>query len=239
MLEMYLTGIKPHSGLTFITGGIAATMQSLGYSTALYLPVQTGAILKNGKIVAPDLIFMKYMDKNISAYCSYLYKSKRLSPEVFEEEKMFMDTSLILRDYKTVCKHHECIIMNGLSGLETPFNKEVTEEQFLQNTNFPIVLLASLRNSTLQDILDYMINLKPKNLNIRGIILNECPQKSDSYDVRRLQKTIETCTGINVLGIFPKIENINTCRPEDFICYVLGCTDLEALFNVKIAKLNT
>ena len=239
MLEIYLTGIKPHSGLTLVTGGIAATMQSLGYSTAVYLPAQTGAYAKGGKLIAPDMLFMKYMDKNIATCCSYLYRNKRLSFEVFEEEKLQMEKEVIERDYKSICREHECLITNGFSDLDTPIGTGCSEEVFLQTSGLPVVLLASLRNSTLQDILDYLIALKPKNLNIRGIILNECPTKSEAYDVRRLQKTIETCTNATVLGIIPKIENIKNCRPEDFICYVLGSTDLEGIFNVKIPKLTS
>ena len=71
MLEIYLTGIKPGSGTTFITGGIAAAMQGLGYSTAVYLPAQTGAKYINGFIQAPDMLFAKLMDKNITTFCSY------------------------------------------------------------------------------------------------------------------------------------------------------------------------
>ena len=239
MLEMYLTGIKPHSGVTLITGAVAATMQSLGYSTAVYLPALTGATSKNGKIILPDMMFMKYMDKNISTFCSYIYKNKRLSLEVLEEEKMSLDTTVVKKDYLSIAREHECLIMNGFSDLDTPINTSCREEQFLLNSNFPIIFLASLRNSTLQDILDFMISVKSKNLNIRGVILNECPSKSDSFDVYRLQQTIEKCTGFPILGIFPKIENIKTCKPEDFICYTLGCSDLEAIFNVKIAKLTS
>ena len=91
MLEIYLTGIKQNSGTTLIMGGIAATMQGLGYSTAVYVPVQMNAKIKNGFIQAPDTMFAKFMDKNITTYCSYLYKSKYLTPDVFEKERLYME----------------------------------------------------------------------------------------------------------------------------------------------------
>ena len=49
-------------------------MQSLGYSTGVYMPVQTGAVENNGYIEAPDLVYIKNIDKNIKTYCSYLFR---------------------------------------------------------------------------------------------------------------------------------------------------------------------
>ena len=78
MLQLFITGVKPNSGKTFITAGLAATMQSLGYSSAVYLPVQTGAVENSGYIQAPDLVYVKNIDENIKTYCSYLLKSTDL-----------------------------------------------------------------------------------------------------------------------------------------------------------------
>ena len=48
MLNLYVTSANRKDGKTFLTAGIAATMQSLGYSTSVYKPVQTGGIEVNG-----------------------------------------------------------------------------------------------------------------------------------------------------------------------------------------------
>lgn len=239
MLEIYLTGIKPDSGITFISGGIAAAMQGLGYSTALYLPAQTGAVIKNGCIHAPDLMFAKYMDKNIMTYCSYLYKSRRLTPEVFAKEKLYMDKNVIFQDYMNIVNKYECIILNGQSDFSTLLETNFNEEDFVRTINSPIVLVASMRNSMPEDILESLNLLKLKALNIHGIIINECPKVSKNFDVKSLQKTIENNTGVPVLGMIPVIENIFSLKPEDWIEYIICRTDLEAIFNVRISKLSS
>lgn len=239
MLEIYLTGIKPNSGTTFISGGIAAAMQGLGYSTALYLPAQTGAIIKDGFIHAPDLMFAKYMDKNITTYCSYLYKSKKLSAEVFENEKLYMDKNVIFQDYMNVVNKYECIIVSGQSDLSSLIETNFNEEEFVKTINSPIVFVASMRNSMPEDILEYLNTAKRKGLNIHGIILNECPRASFDFDVNSLQKTIENNTSIPVLGMIPKVKNVHSIKPEDWIEYIICRTDLEAIFNVRISKLSS
>ena len=239
MLEVFITGIKPDSGVTFITGGLAATMQSLGYSTAVYLPAQTGAQLKDGYIQAPDLLFAKFMDKNIMTFCSYLYKNERLSLKVFEEEKLFMDRNIIFQDYMSVAQKYECLLVNGHSNMETPIEKNFNEEELIYAMNIPLILVASLADTTLEEILDYLNVIQSRALQLRGIIINECPFRSLDYDVREIQKIIEKRTGVSVLGIIPKLSSLHGMKPEDWIEYILGCTDIEAIFNIKIAKLSS
>lgn len=177
------------------------------------------------------------MDKNITTYCSYLYKNKKLTPEVFAEEKLYMDKNVLFRDYMNVVNNYECVIVSGQSDFSTIFETNFCEEDFVKTINSPIVLVASMRNSMPEDILSYMDFVKNKGLNIHGIILNECPEVSLDYDVTNLRKTIENNSGIPILGMIQKINNIEKLKPEDWIEYIICRTDLEAIFNVKISKL--
>ena len=43
MLNVFISGLERQSGKTIVTAGLAATMQSLSYSTSVYKPIQTGA----------------------------------------------------------------------------------------------------------------------------------------------------------------------------------------------------
>lgn len=76
MLELFVTGAEKNSGKILVTAGLAATMQSLGYSTGVYKPVETSAVIKNGYIQSPDLAFVKFCDPYIKTYFTYLLKSK-------------------------------------------------------------------------------------------------------------------------------------------------------------------
>ena len=50
MPDLFVTGVDEYSDRIFVTAGLAATMQSLGYSTGVYKPVDIGAVEKNGFI---------------------------------------------------------------------------------------------------------------------------------------------------------------------------------------------
>ncbi len=138
-----------------------------------------------------------------------------------------------------VANKHECLIVGGQSDLNTLIEPNFNEEELIQSMNIPLVFAASLKNSSIEEILNYLNMVSKKAIKIQGIIINECPFRSLDYDVRQIQKIIETRTGVNVLGILPKIASLDGMKPEDWISYILGCTDVEAIFNVRIAKLRT
>ena len=75
MLSLYITSANRKEGKTFLTAGLAATMQSLGYSTCVYKPIQTAGIEINGFMQSPDLTYVKTVDPYIDTHFSYLFKS--------------------------------------------------------------------------------------------------------------------------------------------------------------------
>ncbi|MBO5435401.1 dethiobiotin synthase, partial [bacterium] len=64
MLDVFITSPEKGSGKTIVTAGIAATLQSLGYSTSVYAPVHLGGVEKDGFLEAPDLSYIKNTDSN-------------------------------------------------------------------------------------------------------------------------------------------------------------------------------
>ena len=57
MLNLYVTSTNINDGKTFLTAGLAATMQSLGYKTSVYKPIQTGGIDIEGFMQSPILLW--------------------------------------------------------------------------------------------------------------------------------------------------------------------------------------
>lgn len=238
MLGLFLTGVKPHSGKTFVTAGLAATMQSLGYATCVYKPVQTGALEQDGYIQAPDLVYVKNADKNITTYCSYLFTSSNLPCFAAEEEHSVIEKDVILQDYYSIIDNFECLLVNGVDGLSIPYGKNFYEENLIQSMNLPLLLIASPMKSSLNDILMTIEHARNRNIMIRGVILNDCPFGSSDVNINNLPKLIEQHSGVRILGILPHIPSISTIKPEDMISYILAGVDIESVFDVKIAKLS-
>ena len=211
MLELFVSGNC--SGYT--SSGLAATMQSLGYSVCVYKPVEFNPVLQDGYLKSPDLSFAKKMDSNIKTYFSYLIEK--------QEDLENIDTDEIIKDFDSIRKEFECIIICGSENLETNITKNITEKDLIKTLEVPVLLVMDdifqeACHKKLQKTLTYDINL-------RGIFIPILP--NNEY--------IKQYSNTTILGITPKYDtNIN---PNDFIAEILTKTDIEKIFDVKIAKL--
>lgn len=237
MLELFITGAKPNSGKTFVTAGLAATMQSLGYESAVYLPVQTGAVEKDGFIQAPDLVHIKKADNNVKTYCSYLLKSTDLPLFAAAAEDVMIEKDVIFEDYLSISEKFECFIVNGVCGLSTPLGKNFLEEDLIKTLDLPLLIVASPLESSFNDILLTINNAVSKRINLRGVILNDCPFSTGDVNIKNLPRMIEEYSDTRVLGLIPHIHDMRRFQAGDLISAILNGVDIESVFNVKIAKL--
>lgn len=237
MLELFITGTEHNSGKTFITAGLAATMQSLGYSTSVYKPVQTGAIEKNGFLQAPDLAYIKYVDPYIKTYFSYLLKNRLIPAVAAPDENVCIDRDTLVGDYQSIANRYECIITDGTDGIATPLNKGFTEENLVKALNLPLLLVVSPAISSINNVIMTINYAKAKEIELRGVILNDCPELTYDMDIKAFPRLIEEYTDANILGIVPHIDDLKTINPNDLITNILTGIDIESVFDVKIAKL--
>lgn len=237
MLELFITGTEHNSGKTFITAGLAATMQSLGYSTSVYKPVQTGAIEKNGFLQAPDLAYIKYVDPYIKTYFTYLLKNRLIPAVGAPDEGIKIEKDNILSDYESIANRYECIITDGTNGLTTPLGREFTEESLIKALNLPLLLVVSPAISSINNVIMMINYAKAKDIVLRGVILNDCPELTYDMDIKAFPRLIEEYTDTKILGIVPHIEDLKTINPNDLITNILTGIDIESVFDVKIAKL--
>lgn len=235
MLELYVTGTGKNSGKTFITAGLAATMQSLGYDTCVYKPVQTGAVIRNGYLESPDLSFVKYMDPYIKTYFTYLLKNDAIPLIAADIENVDIDKDTIYQDYKSL--RHECILTDGAQGLSTPLASDFLEQDFVKMVDIPVLTVVSLVENTVDNILAGINNAISSNVKLRGIVINNCPDIID-MSMKSLPKLVEKYTDTRVLGVMPYVGNIEILNPNDLISNILRGIDIESVFGVKIAKLS-
>lgn len=238
MLELYVSGTEQNSGKTFITAGLAATMQCLGYSTSVYKPVQTNAIEKNGFIQAPDLAYVKFVDPYIKTYFSYLFPQNAAPVLSAAASGGEIKRDKIIQDYEQIFHESECIITDGCQGLAAPLNPELLEADMVKALGLPVLLVVSPEKTSVNNIIMTLNFAKTREIPVRGVILNEYPDNSSDLNIKNLPRLVEEYTDAKVLGILQHIENLKNIRPDDLITNILYGIDVESVFNIKIAKLS-
>lgn len=238
MLDVFVTGSENSYGKALVTAGIAATMQSLGYSTGVYKPVHAGSFQRNGKLAVPDLLYVKHVDNNVKTYYSYLFKNKDLPMVAAAKEGVTISFDKIFEDYTSVREKFDCFFVCGTDGIATPINGNLLEIDLARLLNLPLLFVISPFISNLNDILIMINHASVRSVKISGVILFDCPYRTNDENIKNLPKLIERYTDTRVVGAFPQIKSLANLNPNDLISYVLSGVNLENLFNAKIAKLS-
>ena len=235
MLELFVTGADQNSDKIFVTTGLTATMQSLGYSCAVYKPVETGAVKINGFVQSHDIAFIKFIDPYIKTYYSYLFKQNSTPLLAAAAENIIIDKNVILQDFQKIQDVNECLIVDGVSGLATPLGRDFLEEDMIKLLDLPLLMVVSAGSSTINNIILSINHAKEQGIKFRGVVLADYPESSSDVNIKLLPRLIEEYTDIKILGLLPAFEkNIN---PNDLITEILNGVDIEAVFDIQIAKL--
>lgn len=237
MLNVFITGTDLNVGKTFITAGLAATMQSLSYSTCVYKPIQSGCFGQNGFMQSPDLVYVKTIDPYIRTYSSYLLREPVIPIIAAENENVIIDRMVIKKDYDTIAQEYDCIITEGTGGLMTPVAPYCFMSDIAKALNIPLIIVIKPDAGTVNQTLLTINHAISKGLKVRGVIINNFPDEVNDFDVKIAPRLIEEYSDAKVLGIVKNFPNIRSVNPNDLITTILNGVDIESVFDVKIAKL--
>lgn len=235
MLNLYITSAKHRDGKTFISAGIAATMQSLGYSTSVYKAVQTGCIELNGFMQSPDISFIKSIDPYINTRVSYLFKTKSEPLIASETENEPIDIELINGEYSKLIYTSDCTIVDGTSGLLSPIAASIQTVDLMKRMQVPCLLVVTPEEDAVNDALLSIYTAQEKGVEIRGVIINNIYDDCPKTLLTSITRVIEEYSNVKILGLMPHLgEKI---IPEELITGILNGIDIESIFKVKIEKL--
>ena len=235
MLDLYVTSSLRKVGKTFITAGIAATMQSLGYTTSVYKPIQTSAIEKGGFMQSSDLAFVSTIDPYVNTHFSYLFKSMEEPLVSSELENDAIDTNVIIKEYKKISATSDCTLVDGDGGILSPLAFNIQNVDLLKSLSLPALIVTNSAEDAVNSTLMTIESAQAKGVEVRGVIINDIGKECSKVRLNSVTRVIEEYSNIKVSGIIPHMEE--RYSPEDLITVILNGVDIESIFNVKIEKL--
>ncbi len=236
-MNIYISGIEQECGKTVISAGIAAVMQSLGYKTGVYKPIQTNAINKEEYLLSPDLSFVKMLDPYITTHSTYMFTSKAV-PEVCAQIE-YTDIKLddIIDDYKILDKKTDTLIVEGNNGLMTPLKDKVFSYRIPQILKIPVLFIITPSSCSIGQYINEINNAKNIGLDIAGVIINKYSHNSDSPEVKSFPEIITKYTDTKILGIIRKFKG-RSVKSNTLFNEILNGINFEEVFRIKIPKLS-
>ena len=236
MLNLYITSANKGDGKTFVSAGIAATMQSLGYSTCVYKPIQTSGIEIKGFMQSPDLTFIKSIDPYINTHFSYLFKTNSEPLIAAEKENEFIDIELINTEYQRIIPNTDCVLLDGDNGLLSPIAPSLQTADMIKKLQIPVLFVITPKEDSINDTLLSIYTAQEKGIDIRGVVINNIREGCSKELLTAITRVVEEYSNVSILGLLPHLgEKI---VPEELITSVLNGIDIESIFRVKIEKLD-
>ena len=236
MLNIYITSANHKDGKTFLTSGLATTMQSLGYSTSVYKPVQTGGLEINGFMQSPDLTLIKTLDPYINTHFSYLYKinAEPLIASEIENNQISIET--IINDYRKTLATSDCTIIDSDGGILSPLTSTMQNIDIIKILQIPTLITVSPNENSINSTLLTINTAFEKGIEVRGVVINNITENCSKNLLTSITRVIEEYSNAKILGLIPHLDK--NFVPEDLITAILNGIDIESVFNVKIEKLD-
>lgn len=239
MLKIFISSLESKSGKTLIASGLAATMQSLSYSTYFYKPIQIGAKSLNGFLQSQDLALIKRIDDNIQTYSTYNYQSDSSPLVAAYEAESKIDVKTIYADFQARSAMYDCNIVEGANSISAPVAEKFLEVNIPKNLNLPVVLVINPKITSVSDAISGINFIYDSGVNFLGVIVNDYDFESSNLEEKYFPQLVKEYTGVKILGTIPHYSNIDALTPETLIGDILNNLNVEEIFGLKIAKLNT
>ncbi|HBG48305.1 MAG TPA: dethiobiotin synthase [Cyanobacteria bacterium UBA9971] len=208
-MNIFITGTDTDVGKTVVTAGLASAVRSSGYSVGVFKPVQTGSFKKNNELISPDLEFVKSVDDSILTYASYNFKEPAAPSLAADLEGIDIYIDKIVEDYKELEKKCDFVIVEGAGGLLTPIKNSFSMRDLVKTLDLPLIIVARPDLGTINHTLLTIEAAKNKNIKIAGVIISGYPSEIENVAIRNAPAMIKELSGEEILGILPKIEDLN------------------------------
>lgn len=205
MKGFFITGTDTEIGKTLTTGLMAKYFIEEGIDVFPYKPVQSGAIRKDDRLVAPDTEFYekvtnRHFGNEANTYVLETPSSPHLAARI---DGVSIKLEPIVEQVKNLRNAHELLLVEGAGGLIVPLNEEETILDLINEVSLPVILVARAGLGTINHTVLSVMALKQRNIHIAGIVLNQTSPDELEEIERDNKRMIEKLTGVSVIGLIP------------------------------------
>lgn len=233
MTGIFITGTDTGIGKTTVASGLAGAFKNRGYSVGVMKPVQSGALVRNGKLYSPDAEFLiKFLDKHDEPelVCPVLLR-EALAPGVAAEiEGKTVDLKLIINAYLQLEKRHDLVIVEGAGGIAVPLIKRFLISDLITCLSIPVIIVARAGLGTINHTFLTIEHAKQRGIRVIGIILNNY---TGGLAEETNPEVIAGLTGLPILGIIPHDPTINmeSGSPGNIVSLVEKNVDMDKIIS--------
>lgn len=170
-----VSGIDTDIGKTIVTGLLARSFADCGLKTITQKIVQTGCvgisedIIRHRQLMGIDLLPM-----DLSGHtCPYVFPVP-CSPHLAARlEGQKIDPAVLRQSTAELLSSYDIVFLEGAGGLAVPLTENYTLLDYLEEQNYPIILVTSSRLGSINHTLGALELVRHRALQVAAIVYNQ------------------------------------------------------------------
>ncbi len=213
----FVTGIDTDIGKTFATGFLAKLWNDQGQKTITQKLIQTGNIqisediLVHRKLMQIGLLaedLEKWTMPIVLSYPASPHLAAKLENKTIKVEQIYAATSYLSEKY-------DAVLLEGAGGLMVPLTEDFLTIDYIQQHNFPVVLVTSGRLGSINHTLLSLNLLQQRGINLFALAYNTYHDSDNEiityetigYLKKFIQKNFPQAQWINIPNFLMEDEN--------------------------------
>ncbi|MFA5104566.1 MAG: dethiobiotin synthase [Candidatus Margulisiibacteriota bacterium] len=211
MKSLFVCGTDTGVGKTIVTGLLAKTLLSKGYSVITQKWVQTGS---KGfpKDIAAHLTLMGKKRRDvkdiIDLVCPYRFAFASSPHLAAKLEGKKVDVKKLKNAYKKLCGMFDFVIIEGVGGALVPLNEKTLLLDLVKELKIPVLLVVGNKLGAINHTLLTAEAIKKRGLKIAGIVFNRARKGAISSIQKDNIKIVSQFINTAFLIDLPRFANI-------------------------------
>lgn len=212
---VFVTGTGTDVGKTVVTAGILRYFRGQGVDAVSMKPVQTGAELVGGRMVAPDLVVhhgasgLAPETDVLDLMAPYLYEPA-CSPHLAGRlANRYPDVDRIVECAEQLHASHDCVLIEGAGGIMVPLDESVTMLDLMRRLGCPVLLVAMRGLGTINHTLLSVEVLRGAGLEVLGVVFNETESVERDFIRQDNPESVRRFGKVDILGDVDYLEGFD------------------------------
>lgn len=210
---IFITGTDTDVGKTTIAAGLTAAWRRAGVAAGYFKPMQSGAKLQDGRLVATDALLVRDWAGLPEALeeLTPIVLQLPLAPAVAAvQEGVTLTPELLVPPLQRLAARYRLLVVEGAGGLYVPLlGLDFLVLDLARWLQLPLVVVARAGLGTINHTVLTVKAAEQAGLQVLGVILNKFPAEPGLAE-RTNPEVIAALTGRPILGRVPKVADPNT-----------------------------
>jgi len=179
-MTYFITAIDTDAGKSIVTGLLAKYLKDKGADCITMKMAQTGCpeysedIETHRKIMGMEMLREDLNNET----CPYVFKFPASPHLAAEMECERIDEDRIVQAVEAIEMQYDTVLLEGVGGLMVPINDQLLVADFIEQNNYPVILVTSGKLGSINHTLLTLEVMKSRDINLYGVVYNHFPVTS-------------------------------------------------------------